>query len=71
MLSSVQNLGSSSLVSEHVYIYIYIYIYIKAYRTMIFPIVLYVCETWSLTLREECSTPEKAICHNPQVHSFT
>jgi len=27
---------------------------IKTYRTIIFPVVLYGCETWSLTLREEC-----------------
>ena len=27
---------------------------IKIYRTMILPVVLYGCETWSLTLREEC-----------------
>jgi len=26
---------------------------IKIYRTVILPVVLYVCETWSLTLREE------------------
>ena len=26
---------------------------IKVYRTIILPIVLYECETWSLTLREE------------------
>jgi len=26
---------------------------IKIYRTVILPIVLYGCETWSLTLREE------------------
>ena len=26
---------------------------IKTYRTIIFPVVLYGCETWSLTLREE------------------
>ena len=26
---------------------------IKIYRTIIQPVVLYVCETWSLTLREE------------------
>jgi len=26
---------------------------IKIYRTIILPVVLYVCETWSLTLREE------------------
>jgi hypothetical protein len=27
---------------------------IKIYRTIIFPVVLYGCETWSLTLREDC-----------------
>jgi hypothetical protein len=27
---------------------------IKKYRTIILPFVLYGCETWSLTLREEC-----------------
>jgi hypothetical protein len=26
---------------------------IRIYRTIIFPVVLYGCETWSLTLREE------------------
>ena len=26
---------------------------IKIYRTIIFPVVLYGCETWSLTFREE------------------
>jgi len=26
---------------------------IKLYRTIILPVVLYVCEAWSLTLREE------------------
>jgi hypothetical protein len=26
----------------------------KIYRNIIFPVVLYGCETWSLTLREEC-----------------
>ena len=42
---SVQNLLSSSLLSK-----------IKdqdIYRTIILPVVLYGCETWSLTLREE------------------
>jgi len=29
------------------------HIKIKAYRTLILPVVLYGCETWSLTLREE------------------
>jgi hypothetical protein len=27
---------------------------IKIYRTIILPVVLYGCETWSFTLREEC-----------------
>jgi hypothetical protein len=30
------------------------YVKIKIYRTIILPVVLYGCETWSLTLREEC-----------------
>jgi hypothetical protein len=37
--------GSSRLLSKN--------LKIKIYRTMIFPVVLYGCETWSLTLREE------------------
>jgi hypothetical protein len=41
---SVQNLLSSSLISK--------YLKIKLYRTIILPVVLYGCETWSLTLRE-------------------
>jgi hypothetical protein len=43
---SVQNLLSSSLLSKNVKI--------KIYRTIILPVVLYGCEGWSLTLREEC-----------------
>jgi hypothetical protein len=27
---------------------------LKIYRTIVLPVVLYGCETWSLTLREEC-----------------
>ena len=42
---SVQNLLSSSLLSS--------YLNITIYRTIILPVVLYGCETWSLTLREE------------------
>jgi hypothetical protein len=38
---SVQNFWSSSLK-------------IKIYRTIILPVVLYVCETWLLTVREAC-----------------
>jgi hypothetical protein len=42
----VQNLLSSSLLSKN--------LKIKIYRTIILPVVLYECKTWSLTLREEC-----------------
>ena len=42
---SVQNLLSSSLLSKNVKI--------KIYSTIILPVVLFGCETWSLTLREE------------------
>jgi hypothetical protein len=42
---SVQNLLSSSLLSRG--------LKIKIYRTIILPVVLNGCETWSLTLREE------------------
>jgi len=41
----VQNLLSSRLLSKNTKI--------KIYRTIILPVVLYGCETWSLTLREE------------------
>jgi len=41
----VQNLLSSRLLSKN--------LKIKIYRTLILPVVLYGCETWSLTLREE------------------
>jgi len=39
----VQNLLSSSLLVKN----------IKIYRTIIWPVVLYGCETWLLTIREE------------------
>jgi len=42
---SLQNLLSPSLLSKK--------LKIKIYRTIILPVVLYGCETWSLTLREE------------------
>ena len=42
---SVQNLLSSRMLSKN--------LKIKIYRTVILPVVLYDCETWSLTLREE------------------
>jgi len=41
----VQNLLSSSLLSKN--------LKIRIYRTIILYVVLYGCETWSLTLREE------------------
>jgi hypothetical protein len=46
MYHSVQNLLSSSLLFKNVKI--------KIYKTLILPVLLYGCETWSLTLREEC-----------------
>ena len=45
ILRTQQNLLSSSLLSKK--------LKIKTYRTIILPVVLYGCETWSLTLREE------------------
>jgi hypothetical protein len=42
---SVQNLLSSRLLSRN--------IKIRIYKTIILPVVLYGCETWSLTVREE------------------
>jgi hypothetical protein len=42
---SVQNFLSCSLLSKN--------IKFKIYKTVILPVVLYWCETWSLTLREE------------------
>jgi hypothetical protein len=42
---SVQNLLSSRLLSKN--------INIRLYKSIIFPVVLYGCETWSVTLREE------------------
>ena len=41
----MQNVLPSSLLSKN--------IKIKIYRNIILPVVLYGCETWSLTLREE------------------
>jgi len=41
----VQNFLSSSLLTKN--------LKIKIYRTIILPFVLYGCETWSLTIREE------------------
>ena len=42
---SVQNLLSSMLLSTN--------LKFKIYRTIVLPVFLYGCETWSLTLREE------------------
>ena len=43
---SVQTLLSSRLLSKN--------LNIKVYKTIKFPVVLYGCEAWSLTLREKC-----------------
>ena len=43
---SVQNLLSSNLLSKN--------LKIKIHRTIISPVVLYGCETWFFTLRDEC-----------------
>jgi hypothetical protein len=40
-----KNFSSSRLISKN--------LKIKTYKTLILPVVLYGCETWSLTLREE------------------
>jgi hypothetical protein len=42
---SVQNLFSSRLLSKNVKV--------RIYNTIILPVVLYGCETWSLTVRQE------------------
>jgi hypothetical protein len=42
---SVRNLLSSRLLSKNVKV--------RIYKTIILPVVLYGCETWSLTIREE------------------
>jgi hypothetical protein len=42
---SVQSLLSSGLLSKNVKV--------KTYKAIVLPVVLYGCETWSLTLREE------------------
>jgi len=42
----VETLLSSRLLSRN--------LKIKIYKTIILPVVLYDCETWSLTLREKC-----------------
>jgi hypothetical protein len=44
-VSIVQSVLSSRLLSRNVKV--------KIYKTMILPVVLYGCETWSLALREE------------------
>ena len=49
----MQNLSFSSLLSK--------YTKIKIYRTIILHVVLYGCETWSLTFKEELSVK---VCEN-------
>jgi hypothetical protein len=43
----------SFVILSRVYIYIYIYKKIKIYKTVVLPVVLNGCKTWSLTLTEE------------------
>jgi hypothetical protein len=43
--NSVQNLSSSRLLSKNMKF--------RIYKTIILPVILYGCETWSLTVREE------------------
>jgi len=50
---SVQNLLSSRLLSKN--------LKIEIYRTIILPVVLYGCETWLLTLREELRVFENRV----------
>jgi hypothetical protein len=50
---SVQNLLSSSLISKN--------LKIKIYKTIILPVVLYGCKTWSFSLREEHSVFEDRV----------
>jgi hypothetical protein len=57
---SIQNLLSSRLISKN--------LKIKIYKTVILPVVLYGCETWSLTLREEDGPWRKL--HNDELHSL-
>ena len=45
--NSIQTLLYSRLLSKN--------LKIKIYKTIILPVLLYGCETWSLTLREDCS----------------
>jgi hypothetical protein len=57
---SLQNLFSSHLISKN--------LKIKIYKTVILPVVLYGCKTWSLTLREEDGSWRKL--HNDELHSL-
>jgi hypothetical protein len=50
----VQYLLPSNLLSKN--------LKIKIYRIIILPVVLYGCETWSLTLREECQMRVRVGC---------
>jgi len=56
---SVRNLLSSSLISKH--------LKIKTYRNIILSVVLYGCETWSLTLKEESRL---MVCENMALRIF-
>ena len=41
---------------------------IKIYKTIILPVLVYGCKTWSLILREECRL--RVFLHNEEIHSL-
>ncbi|KAJ4433510.1 hypothetical protein ANN_15819 [Periplaneta americana] len=58
---SVEKLLSSSLLSKN--------LKVRIYKTVILPVVLYGCETWTLTLREEHSELPTVLLTEPSVYS--
>jgi len=57
--NSVQNLLSSSLLSKN--------IKIQIFRNITFPVAMYRCEAWSLTLREEGTL---RVCQNRELRKI-
>jgi hypothetical protein len=55
-IKSGLNLGDASYHSVHSFLSSYLLsrnVKVKIYRTIMLPVILYCCETWPLTLREE------------------
>ena len=52
--NSLNQRQSASAKEENQYIYLNKNLKIKIYKIIILPVVLYRCEIWFLTLREEC-----------------